>query len=66
MYRHSHSTLGLAALAGGALHAGGVDLVFATVLAGTAAAALVSVGHIAFALGLPQPHQLLAACRRRR
>src|SRR5438270_9248330 len=35
MYRHSHSGLGLAALSGGGLHRGGVNLIWTTVLAAT-------------------------------
>lgn len=64
MYRHSHSVLGLAALSGGGLHTGGVNLIWTTVLAATLVGAAITVGHIAQGLGLTHPHRLVGGLRR--
>jgi hypothetical protein len=64
MYRHSHSVLGLAALGGGALHTGGVNLIWATVLAATVVSGAITVGHIALGLGFTHPHRLIGGLRR--
>jgi hypothetical protein len=64
MYRHSHSVLGLAALSGGALHTGSVNLIWATVLAATVVGAAITVSHIALGLGLTHPHRVVGGLRR--
>jgi hypothetical protein len=65
MYRHSQSALGLSTLAGGALHTGGLNLIWTTVLAATVAGAAITIGHIALGLGLAHPRNLSAGLRRR-
>jgi hypothetical protein len=65
MYRHTHSALGLAALTGGGLHAGGINLLWASVLTATLAGAAITVGHIALGLGFPHPRNLAGGLRRR-
>ena len=65
MYRHSHTALGLAAITAGTVHSGGVHLIWATVVAATAAGAVITATHIAVGLGIPHPQQLLGGLRRR-